>query len=547
MSHPLFVFAIFLTLSSGTEPKIWLAEVEYIISAGEKEEFLALETDAEREAFIREFWQSRDLDPSTEANEFREAYYLRIERANKEFGRRSDRARVFVTNGKPDQKLVFAPMKFEETLAQSGTVSRQSAGTQVGGRNVSGSLPSIRINSPEAELWTYYHASGSRNLIGPLELIFMRIPEGELSTLYAVPHIRNQTLLAQMLGNTPLFRGDRTTAADYTLVYAGPPRFSEIQDFYHQLLTRPATFDAMDIFRSIAEARRSLGDVDQHASRRRELREEVASAVFFDTIDASLDYWVFRSAEKYVYLPFALMIPGDQLDPSRRFVIVAEMKKDGSSVAYFIDNLNLRENDYARLKHEGVVYQSRFAVSPGEYQLDVHVLDRDQGRYLHISEAISVPDFGGSGFSLSDMVLCNKVVDEKEARRISGLESTRDWLTYSDLNPLNADDLLLVPKPDLRFRRKEQLTVFFEVYQPSVVQDEPDVEVRLKLFRDGAQVVAAGLEKLQYLTEDELVKISFAQSLSLAQLSPGRYELEIEVRDVRTGQTARDTQSFEVL
>jgi hypothetical protein len=145
------------------------------------------------------------------------------------------------------------------------------------------------------------------------------------------------------------------------------------------------------------------------------------------------------------------------------------------------------------------------------------------------------------------MVLCNKVVDEKEARRISGLESTRDWLTYSDLNPLNADDLLLVPKPDLRFRRKEQLTVFFEVYQPSVVQDEPDVEVRLKLFRDGAQVVAAGLEKLQYLTEDELVKISFAQSLSLAQLSPGRYELEIEVRDVRTGQTARDTQSFEVL
>ena len=73
------------------------------------------------------------------------------------------------------------------------------------------------------------------------------------------------------------------------------------------------------------------------------------------------------------------------------------------------------------------------------------------------------------------------------------------------------------------------------------------MEVRLKLFRDGAQVVATGLEKLQYLTEDELVKISFAQSLSLAQLSPGRYELEIEVRDVRTGQTARDTQSFEVL
>ncbi|HUV12789.1 MAG TPA: GWxTD domain-containing protein [Acidobacteriota bacterium] len=547
MSLPLLALAIFLTEPFAIEPKVWLGEVEYIISAGEKEEFLELETDPEREEFIREFWLRRDLDPSTEANEFREAYYQRIDRANKEFGRRSDRARVFVTNGKPDQKLVFPGMNFEEVLTQSGRASRQSTGTPGGGRTAEGSIPSIRINSPEAELWTYYHASGSRNLVGPLELIFMRIPAGELSTLYAAPHIRNQTLLALMLGNTPLFRGDRTAAADFTLVYAGPPRFSEIQDFYHQLLTRPATFDAMDIARTIAEARRSLGDVNQRASRRQELREEVASAVFFDTIDASLDYWVFRSAEKYVYLPFALMIPGDQLDPSRRFDIVAEMKRDGSSVAYFIDHLNLREADHGRLKHEGVVYQSRFAVSPGDYLLDLHVLDRDQGRYLHLSEAISVRDFGNSGFSLSDVVLCNKVVGEKEAKRTSGMESTRDWLTYSDLNPLNADDLLLVPKPDLRFRRKEQLTVFFEVYEPSVVKDEPNVEVRLKLFRDGTELVIEGVENLQYLTEGQLLKISFAQSLSLAQLSPGRYELEIEVRDMHTGETAKDKQSFEVL
>ncbi len=547
MSIPLLAFAIFLTPLLVIEPKTWLGEVEYVISSSEKEEFLELESDLQREAFIREFWQKRDVDPSTEANEFREAYYQRTERANREFGRRSDRARVFVTNGKPDQRLVFAGMKFEEVLTQSGPRSRQSAGTPGGGRNVSGSLPSIRINSPEAELWTYYHAGGSRNLVGPLELIFMRIPEGELSTLYAAPHIRNQTLLARMLGNTPLFRGDRTAAADYTLVYAGPPRFSEIQDFYHQLLTRPATFDAMDIFLTIAEARRSLGDVEQRVSRRQELQEEVDSAVFFDTIDASLDYWLFRSAEKFVYLPFALMIPGDQLDPSRRFDIVAEMTKDGSSVAYFVDHLNLDMADHDRLKHEGVVYQSRFAVSPGDYLLDLHLLDRDEGRYLHISEAISVPDFGNSGFSLSDVVLCNKVVDEKEARKISGLESTRDWLTYSDLNPLNADDLLLVPKPDLRFRRKEQLTIFFEVYQPSVVKDEPNVEVRLKLYRDGTEIVIAGVKNLRYLTEDPLVKISFAQSLSLAQLSPGRYELEVEVRDAHTGETATNSQSFEVM
>ncbi len=547
MSLPLLAFAVFLTPPFAGEPKTWLGEVEYVISSSEKNEFLELETDLEREAFIREFWQKRDIDPSTEANEFREAYYQRTERANREFGRRSDRARVFVTNGKPDQRLVFAEMKFEEVLTQSGTRSARTASSPGGGRTVEGGLPSIRINSPEAELWTYYHAHGSRNLVGPLELIFMRIPAGELATLYAVPHIRNQTLLAQMLGNTALFRGNRTAAADYTLVYAGPPRFSEIQDFYHQLISRPATFDAMDIGRTIAEVRRSLGDVEQRVSRRQELQEEVASAVFFDTIDASLDYWLFRSAEKYVYLPFALMIPGDQLDPSRRFDIVAEMTKDGSSVAYLIDHLNLREADQGRLKHEGVVYQSRFAVSPGDYLLDLHLLDRDEGRYLHISEAISVPDFGNSGFSLSDLVLCNKIVDEKEARKTSGLESTRDWLTYSDLNPLNADDLLLVPKPDLRFRRKEELTVFFEVYRPSVVKGEPNVEVRLKLYREGTEIVTAAVENLQYLTEDQLVKISFAQSLSLAQLPPGRYDLEVEVRDVHTGDTVTNSQSFEVL
>jgi GWxTD domain-containing protein len=89
----------------------WLEEeVVYIITPKEKEVFLQLETDREREIFIDAFWKQRDSDPLTPENEFKVEHYKRLAYANQFLGKegpgagwRSDMGRLYIILGQPQQ------------------------------------------------------------------------------------------------------------------------------------------------------------------------------------------------------------------------------------------------------------------------------------------------------------------------------------------------------------------------------------------------------------------------------------------------------------
>src|SRR5438477_8502190 len=90
--------------------KDWLEkDVTYVITEEERKAFKKLATDDERERFIEEFWRRRDPDPDTDENESKEEYYERIAYANEHFasgipGWRSDRGRIWIMYGKPDER-----------------------------------------------------------------------------------------------------------------------------------------------------------------------------------------------------------------------------------------------------------------------------------------------------------------------------------------------------------------------------------------------------------------------------------------------------------
>lgn len=91
--------------------KKWLEEeVVYIITKKEREVFLALQTDRERDIFIEAFWKQRDPTPNTPENEFKTEHYKRIKFANERFGRetatpgwRTEMGRVYIILGEPKQ------------------------------------------------------------------------------------------------------------------------------------------------------------------------------------------------------------------------------------------------------------------------------------------------------------------------------------------------------------------------------------------------------------------------------------------------------------
>ncbi len=89
--------------------KNWLErDTAYIISAKERDVFLKLQTDKERDLFIEAFWKQRDPTPGTPEDEFKVEHYRRIAYANEHFvrettrpGWQTDRGRIYILLGPP--------------------------------------------------------------------------------------------------------------------------------------------------------------------------------------------------------------------------------------------------------------------------------------------------------------------------------------------------------------------------------------------------------------------------------------------------------------
>jgi len=80
----------------------FLAEVEPIISTGERDTFLRLETEAQREVFIEDFWRRRDIAAGTTGHAARDGYYERLEHVRAKFEQiMSDRGRIYLIHGVP--------------------------------------------------------------------------------------------------------------------------------------------------------------------------------------------------------------------------------------------------------------------------------------------------------------------------------------------------------------------------------------------------------------------------------------------------------------
>jgi GWxTD domain-containing protein len=89
--------------------KNWLeGPVRYIIRPRERAAFERLTSNAEREMFIKQFWERRNPNPGRKTNAFKEEFYRRVAFADSHFavghpGWKSDRGHVYIVYGPPDE------------------------------------------------------------------------------------------------------------------------------------------------------------------------------------------------------------------------------------------------------------------------------------------------------------------------------------------------------------------------------------------------------------------------------------------------------------
>ena len=87
----------------------FLIDVEPIINQAERDTFLRLETDAQRDTFIEDFWRRRDIAGGTTNHGYRKEYYARLEVVKSDFGQvSSDRGRTYLLYGAPAQIISVA-------------------------------------------------------------------------------------------------------------------------------------------------------------------------------------------------------------------------------------------------------------------------------------------------------------------------------------------------------------------------------------------------------------------------------------------------------
>lgn len=112
----------------------WIKEeVALLITPEEEKEFMGLQSNEEKEKFIRIFWAKRDPSPVTAENEFKDEWYQRLDYVQKTFTRgtskgwRSDMGKVYLFFGPPAETRAGQPRNLDRAVG--GT--QQKLGEQV--------------------------------------------------------------------------------------------------------------------------------------------------------------------------------------------------------------------------------------------------------------------------------------------------------------------------------------------------------------------------------------------------------------------------------
>jgi Ca-activated chloride channel homolog len=107
-----------LTAALPIQYKDFLTLVELIITPDEREIFLEINENYQRDKFIDNFWRRRTIDSMGIRTDYRAVYTRRVQQAIDQFGDvHNDRAKMFVINGPPDAVIpiecddVYVPMQ----------------------------------------------------------------------------------------------------------------------------------------------------------------------------------------------------------------------------------------------------------------------------------------------------------------------------------------------------------------------------------------------------------------------------------------------------
>ncbi|MDQ1706959.1 MAG: hypothetical protein QOJ88_170 [Pyrinomonadaceae bacterium] len=488
--------------------KDWLEkDVTYVITDEERKAFKKLATDDERERFIEEFWRRRDPDPDTDENEFKEEYYERIAYANEHFasgvpGWRTDRGRIWIMYGKPDER---------ETHPMGGNYDRPS---YEGGGSTS---------TYPFETWFYRYLPGVGSgveieFVDPTGSGEYRIARNanEKDALLNVPGAG--LTLSEQLGLSD--KGDRISGMgsvgnnNYTREQDSP--FARLQLLAD--LSRPPQIKFNDLASAVNTGviEENPLNFDIRVDFFRQSDERVITALTIQTLNRDL---VFQDSGG---------LQQARINIFGRITSVAG-RRAGVFEDPVITTATLAELNEA--KDRKSAYQKAVPLAPGTYKVDVIVRDVASGATGVRHVGFTVPKYDPQKLSTSTLVLAAR------------LESLVD---QPAVGQFVIGQTKVIPNVAGIYKKGEPVGVYLQVYNAGIDQTtlRPSVDVEYALLKDG--------KELGKTTEDWRGMSDSGQRLTLAKLldtrplAPGDYEVAVRIRDRVSGQSLAPSAKFTV-
>ncbi len=489
--------------------KDWLdKDVAYIITEEERKAFKKLETDDERERFIEEFWRRRDPDPDTDENEFREEYYERIAYANEHYasgipGWKTDRGRIYITWGKPDEI---------ESHPSGGAYNRES---YEGGGSTS---------TYPFERWFYRYLPGVGSGIeiefvdptGSGEYRIARNPD-EKDALLHVPGAG--LTLAEEMGLSE--KGDRV---------------SGVGGIGMQNYTREADspFNRLQVLTDLSRP---------PAIKYNELASAVNTPVIEDnplSFDVRVDF--FRQSDERVITAFTIQTDNQNLvfqdsgglQQAQLNIFGKITHVSGRRAGVFEDPVITRATpeELTDAKGRKSAYQKAVALSPGRYRVDVIVRDIASGATGVRHVGFEVPKFDATKLSTSTLILAVK------------LEGLGD---QPAVGMFTIGSVKVIPNVSGAYHRGTPVGVYMQIYNAGVDQTtlRPSVDVEYALIKDGKEM-GKQLEDWRG-NSDAGQRLTLARLLDSRNLPAGDYSLEVRVKDRVSGQALVQSAKFTII
>jgi hypothetical protein len=245
----------------------------------------------------------------------------------------------------------------------------------------------------------------------------------------------------------------------------------------------------------------------------------------------------FYTAADRARVNLAMQIPGASLKfekgkngyHSELNVLGIAYRPDGSVAARFSDTvkLDLEKDKMKELETHPYNYTNAFDIAPGKYKLAV-ILSTGGADFGKQETPLVVEPFDGKEFTLSALTLSN------EMRPIALGETDLDAALLEERKPLLVGKMELIPSATNRFKPKETVGLYCEVYEPLRTSDKPPqtaITYMITERKTHKLVFQSGVIMTDPFARAGSPVIPVAVKLLVDKLEPGDYTVNVQARD----------------